>query len=205
MAEFITFEGKVYKSFDPAGPCVVHKRDKYVEYYGGIDFGFRNPTAIGVAGKTKDGTLDLVEEIYETGLVSYQVLAHVKALQNKYGVTRWWADPADPAMIEELKIAGIPISPAPRMKARLESSWVKNGIVEVEKLLIKDPPALRFFALGCPMTIKDMDNYRYPQRREGAQEKEQPLKVDDHGCDMVRYLVVGLKQYESMYKGVLII
>jgi len=195
LAEPATFAGKVYKTFSPTGASVFHEANlaRYTAFYGGLDFGFRNPTSIGVAGLDKDGTLDFVDSVYETGLTPPDVIEQVRGLTERYGVRRWWADPSDPSAIKELQQARLPVYPAPRVTGHLERSWVKNGIILVEKRLIADPPALRFMAPTCRDVIREMDLYRYPQGREGAEEKEAPLKVDDHGPDMVRYVVAGVE------------
>lgn len=205
LAEFVTFAGRVYKTFDPVGRHVfTDPPGEYDAYYGGLDFGFRNPMVATVFGE-KDGGLDGVNEVYERGLTPDRVISCVLELQEKYNVEAWWADPSDPAMILALQEAGVPVDPAPRAKGGLEESWVKNGIVEVEKLLCADPPLLRFYRAGCPCTIQDFDRYRYPEQKEGAQEKERPLKVDDHGCDSTRYAVVGWVQMRSMSSEVIVL
>jgi len=206
LAEFVTFEGRVYKSFDPAGPMVFSGAldlDRYEDFYLGIDFGFRNPCAIPVAGMDRDGTLDIIDSVYESGLTGADVVENVRRLSEQYGVLRGWADPSDPGMITELAEFGI--EAAPRPPGGLEQSWVKNGIIAVEKRLIAKPPALRIYAPNCPDIVRDFDNYRYPKRRgDETPEKESPLKVDDHGCDAVRYMVVGIEGMTLFTGGVVI-
>jgi len=202
LAEFVAFQGRVYKMFDPAGPWGFEDVDlaRYHTFFGGIDPGFNNPCAIGVAGHTADDQLDLLEEVYERGMTDEAIIRVVKDMTARYGVKMWWSDPSDPGLIAALQNAGIPARPAPRAAGPFDS-WVKNGIIEVEKRLISKPPRLRFHRKRCPMVIRDFDNYRYPQQREGAPEKEMPLKVDDHGCDMVRYIVVGMNEWYGVADG----
>ena len=47
----------------------------------------------------------------------------------------------------------------------------------------------------------DIENYRYPEQKEGADLKPDPLKdgFHDHGCDMIRYFFINrfpIKQRE---------
>jgi len=195
MAEFVTFEGKVYKSFDPAGPNVFDEGLDLGRYRGGffgaMDFGFRNPTVLGVAGDDGDDGLDVVDSVYASGMKSPEIIDHSLRLTEEYDIIQWWADPSDPGMIAELQAAGVPVIACPRVKGGLENSWIKNGISKVESMLSASPPRLRFYGPNCAGIINDMDLYRYSEVRSGAPEKEAPLKVDDHGCDKVRYLVEG--------------
>ena len=41
--------------------------------------------------------------------------------------------------------------------------------------------------------MKDLENYRYPEPKEGADLKPEPLKdgYHDHGCDMIRYFFIN--------------
>ena len=118
LAEFVTFAGRVYETFDPDGPHVFRghvDRGRYAKgFWGGIDFGFRNPTAIVVAGEDRDHGVDIVDERYQRRLKSEEVVTLVRELDQKWGVRQWWADPADPQQIADLQQAGINVMAAPR-------------------------------------------------------------------------------------------
>lgn len=184
LAEFVTFEGRVYENFTPAGPMVfrgeVNPKD-YEQFFAGIDFGFRNPTAIVVAGRTKEGRLDVVDELYQDRLKPEELLAAARRLQDRYSIASWWGDAADPRMIEFMADDGIPIEASPRTSGGQET-FVQYEVRLVSGLLEEDPPALRFHEGNCPETIREHDSYRYPKRRADAVERESPLKVDDHSC-----------------------
>jgi hypothetical protein len=113
----------------------------------------------------------------------------LRRLQQQYPVRMWFADPADPGTIQELRAAGLPAQAAPRAKGALERSSIKEGIVKVETRLVGN--SLRI-ARQLPDHVREMDIYRYPGEREGAESKETPLKVDDHAPDSIRYLVTGV-------------
>lgn len=201
LAEFVTFEGRVYKSLDIDCRHAFDVLDlaRYPEYYGGIDFGFRNPTCMVVGGRTRDDVCDIVDGVHESGLTSQDIISECRRLTDMYSVRRWWADPADPGMIEELRRARIPVFPAPRATGDLERSWVKNGIIEVEKRLVSD--RLRYHR-PLRWWAEAMDGYRYAQGRDGVEEKEAPLKVADHAPDATRYLVVGIHDMHKRTPGV---
>ena len=41
--------------------------------------------------------------------------------------------------------------------------------------------------------MEDLENYRYPEAKEGQDLKPEPLKdgYHDHGCDMIRYFFIN--------------
>jgi len=106
-------------------------------------------------------------------------------------VSRWFADPADPGGIQELRSAGLPVVGAPRVKGEVDRSYIKSGIVKVETRLVTG--RLRV-ADHLDQHIRELEMYRYPDGRDGAESKETPLKVDDHVADALRYMVVGIDQ-----------
>lgn len=193
-AEFVTFKGKVYKTFSPEGDAVFGgpiDLSRYPEFWGGIDFGFRNPTAVGVFGLDRDDCMDLIDGLYQRELTTPDLIDALRRLQEIYRVRYWFADPAEPGTIQELRAAGLPVRPAPRVKGDLERSFVKAGIVKVETRLVKG--LLRIHE-SMADAVWEMDIYRYADERDGAEPKETPLKVNDHNPDMIRYAVTGVDE-----------
>ena len=52
---------------------------------------------------------------------------------------------------------------------------------------------------------EDLENYRYPEHKEGSDLKPDPLKdgFHDHGCDMLRYFFINrfpIKQQELIVR-----
>lgn len=189
LAEFIGFAGKVYKQFDPTTRTVFHDLDTsiYRDYYGGIDFGFRNPSVLAVGGLDKDDRLDIVDGTYAREMTTPDLIDAIRDHESKYNIRRWSADPAEPGIIKELRNAGIQVYGAPRIKGELERSYVKSGIVRLETRMVQD--RFRICADTCPSDfIREFDLYRYADEKEGREEKEMPVKVDDHAPDAVRYM-----------------
>lgn len=191
-AAFQSFAGKVYKTFGPESPNVFafgNDLSPYGEFWGGIDFGFRNPIVVLVGGLDRDDCLDVIDGVYAREMTTPDLIATLKGLQVQYNVRRWFADPADPNTIKQLQAAGLPVVGAPRVKNDLDRGFIKDGLVKVETRLVNG--RLRI-ADRLRDHVREMDVYRYPNEREGAEEKESPLKVDDHAPDSIRYMVVGL-------------
>jgi len=193
LAEFISFAGKVYKTFTPECDAVFTWADAshYGEAWGGIDFGFKNPTVACVGALDRDDRLDVVDGVYESGLTTSDLIPILRGLQDRWRVVRWFADPAEPKTIRELCNAGLPVVAAPRIKGDLDRSYIRYGIMKVETRLING--RLRVAADQVPADfILELDSYRYPDAKAGTEPKEVPLKVDDHFPDALRYMVVGL-------------
>lgn len=201
LAKFVTFEGRVYEVFDPDGPWVfnVMPEGPYKEHFGGIDFGFRNPTAMVVGGEDHDGRIDVVDEVYGTRLGNQDVVDLCRQMTDRYKVRQWWADPAQPAMIKDLQDAGLPVEACPRSSGGQASvvSWevrLVAGLLE-EMREGQPAPALRFHT-RCAESIREHDGYRYPSKaRAESVEGEQPLKKDDHSCNAVQYMIHGMSEW----------
>lgn len=196
-AEFVSFEGRVYDNFDIQGPMCFHEPPdikQYHSFWGGIDFGFRNPTVMVVGGETGDGVVDIIDEHYERRMKPGEIVAACMELQAKYGVKQWWADPADPKQIAELQDAGINVEHAPRT-TNGETSVVQHEVGLVAALLEQDPVGLRFYVPNCPETVREHDVYRYPSVRDGNPSHEMPLKIDDHAPNAVHYMIHGLSEW----------
>lgn len=199
LAEFLSFAGKVYKTFTPECDAIMRGDvdiSVYREFWGGIDFGFRNPTAVGVFGIDRDDRMDMIDGLYAREMTTPQLIEQLRALQAQYEIRRWFADPAAAGDIQELKNAGLPVVAAPRVKAELDRSFIKSGIVKVETRLVNG--RLRIHE-SQQDAIREMDMYRYGEARDGAEQKENPLKVDDHAPDMIRYTVVGIDHQRGRF------
>ena len=197
MARFVSFEGRVYDTFDPDGPMVFDKldRSRYKTYFGGIDVGFTNPTAMVVAGEDDDGRLDCIEERYERRLRPQQIIDLVVEMTEEYDITQWWVDPAKADIIAELQDLDLPVEAAPSTSGGQESRVQWEVRLTSGRLENPDGPTLRFYKPGMPETIKEHDEYRYPKIRTGAPLTEKPLKVNDHSCNAVQYMVHGLHRW----------
>ena len=195
LAEFVTHAGKVYKAFTPDSDAVFAGSEldleDYREYWAGIDFGFTNPTAACVGGIDGDDRLDIVAGFYESGLTTPAMVGLVVKLQQEYAARRWFCDNANPDAIAQLRQAGVPAVGVSKATNSTERSSIMAGIVKVETRLVNG--RLRICRDTTPAAfINELDRYRYPDVREGAEVKETPLKVDDHFPDALRYLVAGL-------------
>jgi phage terminase large subunit len=50
-----------------------------------------------------------------------------------------------------------------------------------------------FVFKSCVNTIREMAGYRWAEGTENKDAKDEPLKVNDHTCDCVRYAIYGVE------------
>lgn len=217
-----SFEGQVYTEFR-ADTHIVHPFvipegwNRYV----GIDHGYRNPASWIWGASDHDGNLYIYREFYEREWLIEDICKNGKAgkpsvLQRmqlpgskppKYEKLQWAKiDPStnsrrneregkklsDFDLYSENLPSGFPLLPA--------NNDVTAGIDRVKTWLKPDQngkPRLYVFNT-CVNLIDEIGKYRYPELPVGQQgkkaEKENPMKVDDHACDALRYLVMGLPE-----------
>ena len=179
LADFRKTEGLVYKEFNREKHIFTGEIDddnlNIVKIFGGVDFGFTNPAAVYTIKKSGGGSYLIAEEWYKPGQTDAQVADYVSAL-------RWnecYADPENPAGIEELKRRGVNTRDV--IKGR---GSVKNGIDTVRELLKSNRLLIHE---SCTNLIWEFETYSYPDKKPDRNEDEIPIKENDHGLDAIRY------------------
>lgn len=199
LAEFVTFAGKVYKSFTPECDMVVSGEpdwDQLREYEGGIDIGFNNPTVAAVSGYDRDDRAHTCDGIYERGLTVPDLIDMLRKMQDRHQVNTWWCDPSAASEIAQMKREGISVRAAPRVKGDNEKSYVMHGIKVFETRMVNG--LYRIYPdLVPPEFIHELDVYRYRETRENQAADEAPLKVDDHFPDAERYKFTSRDHFHS--------
>ena len=71
---------------------------------------------------------------------------------------------------------------------------VSVGIQKVAERLVvqKDGRPRLFIFNNCSNLISEIGKYRWQESKEGRPVKEEPLKIDDHACDALRYMIMEL-------------
>jgi PBSX family phage terminase large subunit len=197
MGEFVGLEGLVYPEFNVSTHVIEHSRlpVAFHRVLGGIDFGVSNPTAVCVFGFDDDDRAYLIDELYKPGLDSLQLIAEIKPLWERYKVEMFYADPARPEHILALNSQGIPVKPA--------INDVMKGIQEVASRLHvpeKGRPML-MVSDKCTNFIDEVRMYHYPEGVDGKPLQENPVKVNDHMMDSVRYLMASIMMTEVQVVG----
>lgn len=198
-------EGMVYEDWDED----VHLLDRFPipehwRRYRSIDFGFRNPFVCHWWAVDEDGRLYLYREIYMSGRTVRVHAQQINALSEgeRYVDSLADHDASDRATLEENGIRTI--------AARKD---VQRGIERVqERLKIQGDGRPRLFILRDSLvevdtsretkfqtldTVSEIDGYVFPEPKDGKNEDENPVKVDDHGMDAMRYMVMHLDEHRE--------
>src|SRR3990167_3159065 len=171
-ADFRKVEGIVYPEFS---------RDRHItdvvpqfrtERMLGVDFGYTNPSAVYTIDLDKEGIYWITQEYYKTGKVNIEVIEYVKS-QFPNVV---YPDPAEPDRIEEMRRHDINV--------RDVSKDIEAVINKVRELLKAGKVKIHS---SCINLISELETYHYPDRKDGLNQKELPVKEDDHAVDAIRY------------------
>lgn len=208
-------EGVIYGDWDES----IHLVNRFAvpkdwPLYLSVDFGFVNPTVVQWWREDHDGRLYLVREIYATRTLVEDHAKQIRAIMERYPdepsphAVICDHDAEDRATLE--RYLGMGTRPAHKT--------VSDGIQAVQGRLRIQPdgkPRLFIFrdalvgrdaeladAKKPACTAEELPGYVWDLRPGAKGAKEQPLKVDDHGADALRYLVserdlVGTPRYRS--------
>lgn len=186
--DIVALEGRVYVDWQRhlhVVPAFVPPADW--PRYAWVDFGVRNPTAIGwVAWDQRDDVLHLYREHYETERTTewhgrrFQTLSEGEAI-------RWVvADAA--ATAERLTWATMGIATYPSPKG---AGSVRAGISLCAERLAPDAMGRPHFVVhdSCPEFIREVESYVWDTTRRTGDLADAPLKKQDHHMDGWRYFV----------------
>lgn len=178
LADFRKTEGLVYKEFDRDKHIFTDDnqiKNRIIEVFAGVDFGFRAPCAIiDVARDTMDNFW-VTREFYKTEKTEEEI-AEVIA-QGNYG--KVYPDPESPSAIEVLKRKKINVREVIKNK-----DSIKNGINVVRELLKANKLKIHS---SCSNLIFEFETYSYPEKKDMRNENEDPIKENDHALDALRY------------------
>jgi hypothetical protein len=184
---FAAFAGAVYKTFDRK----IHVIEPFEipqdwARYRAIDWGFNNPFACLWLARDPDRRWYVYAEHYQAReTLAYQA-ERIKEISGaeKYRVT--WAD-HDAQDRYEFQQLGIPTMPAKKD--------IHLGIEAVQAALKvhKDGKPRLFIFKNCPHTTREMSGYKWAEGTETKDARDEPLKVNDHTCDCVRYGIYGVE------------
>jgi PBSX family phage terminase large subunit len=179
LADFRRYEGLVYKEFDRSLHIFTELPDRpFIEVFAGVDFGYTNPAAIVVIGRDFDNHFWIVEEWYKTGKTTAEIIERCKQLRTRWNINQFYPDPAEPDRIEEMTRAGL--------ACRDVSKDIDNGVDAVRNLFKTNRLKIQH---DCENLLYEVETYHYPEKKFGRNEKEQPVKEDDHALDALRYAI----------------
>ena len=186
LAEFKRTEGLVYKEFIRELDITDKTPENIKTTILGLDFGYTNPAAMLKIDIDRDNTFWITEEWYKTGQTNEQI--GEKALS--YKPQSVYPDQAEPDRIEALKKMGL--------NCREVSKDVPAGIDRVRELFKQRKIKIHN---SCRNLIWELETYSYPDKKPGQNEKEVPIKENDHALDALRYALYNYKGAMSINLG----
>ena len=171
--EFVAFEGVVYPSF-------TRQQVQRIDCDGwstvfGVDVGTRNPTAI-LTIRHSGERIHVEREVYRRNMDSEEIPAAVAEEAAHAKPSFVVIDPSAAGVIMAVRKRGL--------STRKADNDVQEGIRRVTAVLSDltvDP--------SCVNLIAEFETYAYPENR---QERDAPVKANDHCADALRYAVMEL-------------
>lgn len=178
LGQIGSLEGNIYSSWLEVSEEEIKQSGKLVRY--GLDFGFGHPTAMTAIYENEDGSLGIIEEIYEQGISSSKYPELLKSHNIDPNVLIV-ADSARPEIISDIKNAGFRI-----IQANKDSGSVMRGISRVQERQI--------YYYGRNLK-KEYLSYAWRKKRSTGETIYEPEKSDDDLMDSLRYAIDDLKKH----------
>jgi hypothetical protein len=154
---------------------------------GGIDWGSTGTeshlSAMYLTAQLRTGEYVTFEEYTEQGAPSKILFAKIREWQDKYHVSRWWADASQFIANNHLSSTGIPVSDAPRHQGA-----VKDGVNVGERLMQADATGRPgwYYTENCERLAVGLESYSVDP------DTGQYIKRDDDEVDAWRYGIMGM-------------
>jgi len=182
---FAAFQGAVYKLFS-RDTHVIKPFDIPTDWdlYRAIDWGFNNPFVCLWLARDPDRRWYVYAEHYK----AQETLAyHAERIKQVSGSDRYRITWADHDAQDRYEFEKLDIRTTPAKKD------IHLGIEAVQACLkIQGDGRSRLFIFKtCPNTIREMTGYKWAEGSETRDPKDEPLKINDHCPDCVRYAIYG--------------
>lgn len=172
LADFRKTEGLVFKEFSRTLHVTNDEPRTIVDVIAGIDWGYTNPAASHRIRIDADRHYWVDDEFYKTNQTTEQIIESVRLKK----VNKVYPDPAEPDRNEAARRAGLNV--------REVSKDVEAGIDCVREIIKQGRLHIH---PSCVNLIFEFETYRYPDKKPGQNEKESPVKENDHALDALRY------------------
>lgn len=177
MASFTTFEGQIYSHFDPEKHVKEFVHVEGMEYLGGIDPGYKDPTAfVAMAYDPKSDRFHIFDEYQEAQAVTAGHAKVIAEMMVKYGIETIYIDAAAAQFAADLAYT-YDIATIRAKKA------VNEGIAYVQTLIEQDR---LYVSPNCMHTLLMLDQYRWKMDVQSGVEKPEH-GIASHMADAVRY------------------
>jgi len=183
IGRFTALAGQVYKEFRKK----IHVIEPFTIPAGwmrirGIDFGFNNSFCCLWIARDPDGRHYVYDEWYRNQTL---LADHAREINKRVWESQPWFGATysdhDPQVRSELSQYGIHCTPA--------AKEVNAGIEYVRgKMIVQGDGKPQLFIFDkCANLIREILGYRYPDGGSIRSPSDEPMKVEDHACDALRY------------------
>lgn len=171
---------------------VKYKWNPALPVFGGLDFGFTNPSAFVAAQLTPDRELIFFDEILAPQTLDEDLARKIQAKPYFPNIQWIMGDPAAAQSRATMKAHGVEVSAADNTK---DTSKDNSGISKLRWLLA--PPGrahkpLAYVDERCENLIRGLRTYHTPDQKDDRNADEKPVKHDDHAPDAARYLAARI-------------
>ena len=200
-AKFTALSGQVYSDFDRNYNVGDYRYIPGQPTFMTIDFGYRMPAVLWFQVIRDEKNIEHIyvidEIIHKENIKTAELADMVK--KRKYHLVQVFGDPAGYQVQSSVGKGEAEIFyslTGHRIYALRDKSSrsIASGISHVRNFIrSKDGERRLHISKRCTGIIQDLESYRYPESREGADLKELPLKdgYHDHGCDALRYGIIN--------------
>jgi phage terminase large subunit len=194
-------EGQVYDRWDPRVHLVDDLDPKdFRRKIGSADWGYTNPAALQVWGVDGDDRMGMLHETYRTRETIDWLIGRALVLKERYGVERWFCDPSEPGFIEQFRQAGLNAEPAindvlpgiDAVQRRLVVPGDGRPRLVIARSAMEDIDTDLLDRKQPVSTAEEIESYVWSKRADGLPTKEKPVDAYNHGCDAMRYAVMGV-------------
>jgi phage terminase large subunit-like protein len=170
------------------------------EFFGFLDHGYRNPTAYYLAAADVNGRIVVLDEVYQANKLIRENSFDILALNEKWGLEKKLNYiVADPAIVQRNGITGTSSQTEYAEQGvylSIGNNDVQAGIQRTSKLFKTGKLNI---TTDCEKLQWELSRYRWAKydtskARDKNNQKEEPLKKDDHACDALRYGVMSRPQ-----------
>lgn len=204
-ADFTEFVGRVFKTFDEETHVTNLEWHPNWETYAAVDYGVTNPNVWLLLQVSPWGEINVLDEVYEEGLDPEDFADEIRRRGLCPPALKvFFPDPASPGDTRILeKRLGIRHAGGTGGELAARIRWINKALREprtVKDELDLEPGSRRpqlMFSHNCPKTVKDMLNYRYPDKKASltgetsTAKYNAPMKKDDHGPEALGRFFAG--------------
>jgi len=186
----ITPSSAVYNNFTGDNIIKDYKYDSKLPTLVSVDWGWAHPMAVGFFQyDKKNNTVYLFDEIISSRLTLDAL--YQKISNRGYEITDYCCDVAGNQEREQTGISNVRWFRQKGIKFNFRWTAINYGIPIVRSYIKNGKGEIKFkISDKCVKSIQGIKGYRYPEK-DGMIQNENPVKVDDDACDMIRYFFVN--------------